>query len=70
MMTFYSLDLVNHTQEVQQTFLLKWSQENSLYLIFSKKYKKKSEVMLQVFYFFISNIFIYNGIPTLIVLKR
>ena len=61
MMTFYSLDLANHTQEVQQTFLLKWSQENSWNLISSKKYKEKSEVMLQVFYFFISNIWSIVG---------
>lgn len=52
MMTFYSSDLVNHNQEVQQTFLWKWSQENSLYLTSSKKHKEKSEVMLQVFLFF------------------
>lgn len=35
-----------------QSFLLKWSQENSLYLTSSKKHKEKSEVMLQVFLFF------------------
>ena len=37
MMTFYSLDLVNHTQEVQQTFSLKWSREIKAFLIYYRK---------------------------------
>lgn len=37
MMTFYSLDLVNHTQEVQQTFSWKWLRGIKDFLIYYLK---------------------------------
>lgn len=41
MMTFYSLDLVNHTQEVQQTFSSRWLPEIKAFLIYyGKNYAK------------------------------
>ena len=37
MMTFYSLDLANHTQEVQQTFSSSWSRGIKAFLIYYRK---------------------------------
>lgn len=42
MMTFYSLDLVNHTQEVQQTFSLKWLPGIKVFLIYYRKHNAKT----------------------------